>query len=174
MRILSYQTLGAAFVLDRQWDEAVRVLEHAVALLTERRTFRFIEGMCLADLARAFLGRGELERAQETAQAAVRIGKGNGWIPECDGQLALAHVLMQVEETGKLSAIGLALDRAAELVGLSGARSREPLIHEELANLARLTGDDTTCQRELREAHRLFTEMGATGHAERLAKELGL
>jgi predicted amidophosphoribosyltransferase len=26
--------------------------------------------------------------------------------------------------------------------------------------------------RELREAHRLYTEMGATGHAERLAKEL--
>jgi len=28
--------------------------------------------------------------------------------------------------------------------------------------------------RELREAHRLFTDMGAIGHAERLAKELGL
>jgi hypothetical protein len=28
--------------------------------------------------------------------------------------------------------------------------------------------------RELHEAHRLFTEMGATGDAERLAKELGL
>ncbi len=26
----------------------------------------------------------------------------------------------------------------------------------------------------LREAHRLHTEMGATGHAERLARELGL
>ncbi len=28
-------------------------------------------------------------------------------------------------------------------------------------------------ERELREAHRLFTEMGATGHAERVARELG-
>ncbi len=30
------------------------------------------------------------------------------------------------------------------------------------------------CQRELREAHRLFTEIGASGHAERLAGELAL
>ncbi len=27
-------------------------------------------------------------------------------------------------------------------------------------------------ERELREAHRLFTEIGATGHAQRLAQEL--
>jgi len=29
------------------------------------------------------------------------------------------------------------------------------------AELARLTGDEATCQCELREAHRLFTEIGA-------------
>ena len=33
---------------------------------------------------------------------------------------------------------------------------------------------DATRTRELREAHRLFTEMGTTGHAEHLARELGL
>jgi hypothetical protein len=35
-------------------------------------------------------------------------------------------------------------------------------------------GDEAAHQRELREAHRLFVEMGATGHSQRLAKELGL
>ena len=35
-----------------------------------------------------------------------------------------------------------------------------------------LAHDDATRERELREAHRLFTEIGATGHAERIAKEL--
>jgi len=43
---------------------------------------------------------------------------------------------------------------------------------EALIELARLLDDDGTCQSELRKAHRLFTEMGAAGHAERLAKEL--
>jgi len=37
-----------------------------------------------------------------------------------------------------------------------------------------LRGGTAACERELREAHRLYTEMGATGHAERLAEELGL
>ena len=68
--------------------------------------------------------------------------------------------------------IQAALKEAQALVEETGSRSQEPFIHEELAKLARLTGDDATYQRDLREAHRLFTEMGATGHAERLAKEL--
>jgi hypothetical protein len=60
------------------------------------------------------------------------------------------------------------------IVQEAGAKSQEPFIHEERAALARLLGDDATHQRELREAHRLFTEVEATGHAARLAKELGL
>ncbi len=40
------------------------------------------------------------------------------------------------------------------------------------AALAALLGHGAGRARYLREAHRLFTEMGATGHAERIAKEL--
>jgi hypothetical protein len=40
------------------------------------------------------------------------------------------------------------------------------------ARLARIRGDDGACDHYLREAHRLYTEMGATGHAERLAREM--
>jgi hypothetical protein len=35
-------------------------------------------------------------------------------------------------------------------------------------------GDDTARQRELREAHRLFTEIGAPLRAAEVAKELGV
>ena len=35
-------------------------------------------------------------------------------------------------------------------------------------------GDEEERERELREAHRLFTEFGATGHAERLSAELAM
>jgi hypothetical protein len=45
-------------------------------------------------------------------------------------------------------------------------------VRVELAELARLTGDEEGRQRELREAHRLFTEMGAAAHAARLAPKL--
>jgi hypothetical protein len=39
---------------------------------------------------------------------------------------------------------------------MSGAKSYEPFLHVERAELARLSGDDTARRRELREAHRLF------------------
>ncbi len=54
----------------------------------------------------------------------------------------------------------------------TGAKSYEPFLHVERAELARLNGDDTACQRELREAHRLFTEIGAPIRAAEVAKEL--
>lgn len=54
----------------------------------------------------------------------------------------------------------------------TGAKSFEPLVHLELAELAGQLGDEETRQRELREAHCLFTEIGATGHAERVAAKL--
>jgi hypothetical protein len=53
------------------------------------------------------------------------------------------------------------------------ARSEEPLVRVELAELARLTGDDVGRERELRKAHTLFAEMGAEGHAAALSRELG-
>jgi hypothetical protein len=55
---------------------------------------------------------------------------------------------------------------------MSVARSYEPFLHVERAELARLTSDEAAYQRELREAHRLFTEIGAPIWAEQVAKEL--
>ena len=51
--------------------------------------------------------------------------------------------------------------------------SYEPFLHIERAELARLNGDNTARQREFREAHRLFVEIGAPIRAEQVAKELG-
>jgi hypothetical protein len=56
---------------------------------------------------------------------------------------------------------------------MSGAKSYEPFLCIESAELARLNGDDTARRRELREAHRLFLEIGAPIRAEQVAKELG-
>jgi hypothetical protein len=55
---------------------------------------------------------------------------------------------------------------------MSGAKSYEPFLHVERAELARLNRDDTARRRELREAHRLSTEMGAPVRAEEVAREL--
>jgi hypothetical protein len=53
-----------------------------------------------------------------------------------------------------------------------GAKSCEPFLGVERAELARLIGDEAKHQRELREAHRLFLEIGAPIRAAEVAKEL--
>jgi hypothetical protein len=58
---------------------------------------------------------------------------------------------------------------ASALIDETEARCRVPVVHEILAELARLRGEEATRERELSEAYRLFVEMGATGHAERIA-----
>ena len=65
-----------------------------------------------------------------------------------------------------------ALPEAAAWLEMSGAKSYEPFLHIERAELARLTGNDATRKREPSEAHRLLTEIGAPIRAERVAKEL--
>jgi len=66
-----------------------------------------------------------------------------------------------------------AFAQASSLVGETGAKQYEPFIHLERADLARLTGDEPTRLRDLREAHRLFAAMGAPIRAEQVARELG-
>jgi hypothetical protein len=56
---------------------------------------------------------------------------------------------------------------------LGKRRVGEPIGFVERAALGHLLGDEATRQRDLREAHRLFVEMGATALAEQVAKELG-
>src|SRR5262249_21121262 len=63
------------------------------------------------------------------------------------------------------------LAEAEHLVAQTGARLYLPDIHLARAELARLAGDEAARRRELSEAHRLFTEMGATVRAEQVAQE---
>jgi hypothetical protein len=56
---------------------------------------------------------------------------------------------------------------------MSGGKSYEPFLCVERAELAGLTGDEAVRERELREAHRLFLEIGAPIRAEQVATQLG-
>jgi hypothetical protein len=57
---------------------------------------------------------------------------------------------------------------------MSGAKSYEPFLHVERAELAKLIGDEAARERELREAQRLFTGIGAPIRAAEVARELGV
>jgi hypothetical protein len=64
------------------------------------------------------------------------------------------------------------LAQAEAVISQTGALVFAPQIHEARAEIARLLGDEAEGERQLREAHRLYSEMGATGHADRLTREL--
>jgi tetratricopeptide (TPR) repeat protein len=158
--------LAYACVSEARWREAVEALERA-----EERGARMIPTN--GDLARAWLGLGDTDRARRAADEAVPIARTSGArVLEIGAQLALAGVRLQTEGAAAQAAVEGALSRAEYLVQETGNRSSEPLVHLERAQLMRVLGDPAGCERELREARRLFSEMGATGHAERVAREL--
>ncbi len=63
------------------------------------------------------------------------------------------------------------LRRAKATIERYGHALLTPFLSEESAHFARLLGDEEGCERHFREAHRLYTEMGAVGHAERVGRE---
>ncbi len=168
------QQLGWVHVYDEQWRAAADSLGRALAVVRETRTGVPLEPWILAGLSRARLGLGDGAGARVAAEESIAAAKRLGTRTyEMVGRLALANALTGTEGLAARQAINDALDRATALVEETGARSWEPWIHVERAALARVRGDEVARERELGEARRLFTEMGATGHAERVARELG-
>jgi adenylate cyclase len=170
---IAYLWLGQAYVMTKDWGQAAGALEQGLRIASEARAGLVYEAVMLALLARAYLELGENRRARGTVDEAIAVARRHGtrfW--ECVAHITRAHVLLRTEGAQASSEIEAALREAQALVEETGGRSQEPFIHEARAELARLGGDEATCQRERREAYRLFTEMGATGHAERLVREL--
>jgi class 3 adenylate cyclase/tetratricopeptide (TPR) repeat protein len=167
--------LGVAHLVRKEWAEAIELFEAALELARQHRTGLDAEALWLSYLAEAQLSLGRMDAAHETANQAIAIAQQRGTLGyEIPAQLARARVLRQSRGGDAGGEINTALVRAESLIEETGARSYRPFVYEERAELARLLGDGMAHNREIREAHRLFTEMGATGHAERLAKELGL
>jgi hypothetical protein len=86
--------------------------------------------------------------------------------------LTRIRALRESQSLRATAEIEAAFGEAGAWLEMSGAKSYEPFLHVERAELVRLTGDEAARERELREAHRLFLEMGAPIRAEEVAKEL--
>ncbi len=169
---LAYACLGICNLLRAEWREAADSLERCLTLVRERRAGLQREAWYCASLAEAYLGLGDREHAQAVAETGIGAGrKGGAKLWEARSQLSLARVLLH-GDAPEPDRAGEALGRAEELIAETGGRAYQPFVHEERAHLARLGGNEAEHGRELREAHRLYTEMGATGHAERVRREL--
>ena len=170
---MSQLSLSVAAALDRQWAPAVAAAEEAIRISrTERVTGDFLV-MTLAAHARALLGAGDVRGAVAVSAEAIAVGKRQGQpAQQCEATLAHVGCLRELQGDAARETIESLLDEASRLIDETGAERWRPHLCVERAELYRLRGDPDAAKRELDEAHRRFTEMGATGHAGRIARLL--
>jgi tetratricopeptide (TPR) repeat protein len=174
-RVYCHLWVGLAQALHGEWDGAVRACETALQMSNEHQTGLDRESEILYQLAGARLGAGDLRAAQAAAEEGIRRARERGQLHfEALNHLARARVLRRAQGADARDEIERTLDRALALVEETNARSIEPQLLEERARLANLLGDAAACERGLRNAQRLYVEIGAGGHAKRLAEEVGL
>jgi tetratricopeptide (TPR) repeat protein len=175
LRSFAWFVLGTAEWARGEWRRAIEAIERSREISGEyhRRTSVEQEAWRLALLGESYLGIGEAKRARALAAEGVELARAQeSTLYEATASLSLARVLLGTDGPAARDGIEALLARALELTRERGTKAYEPHVHVELAELARQLGDEKGRERELREAHSLFTEIGATGHAERLAGEL--
>jgi class 3 adenylate cyclase len=171
-RVNAAMGVGVAKTTTGSWAEAASALDEALAIVRSTRVGILYESFILARLTDVHLARGESRRALEVADEAISTAQRHGTAEsELRSHLARARALSRGVGVGAKEEIGRSLIAAEALVKTTGAESWRPFIHEARARLAQLTGDEAARVEELREAERLFLEVGAPVHAERIAKE---
>ncbi len=129
----------------------------------------------LSALAQAYLAFGDLDKSRHWAERGLSVCReGDHGLDASGAHLAMARLLLHPEVKGSREKTEAEIERAEALVRDNAARGLLPSVLEVRAELARREGDAAAAKQQLREAHRLYTEMGADGHAQRLAAELGL
>jgi tetratricopeptide (TPR) repeat protein len=157
-------SLGSALVRAGLPEEAIPWLREA-----QRLRGRVICGS-VRGLASALLETGEPEQAFAVVQQDVVEASAQGvQTVELELQIERAEVAAR---TGHEAEARAALARARELAENTECKILTPAIHEAAAVLAESLGDAQQQRTERREALRLYQELGATGHADRLAEAL--
>jgi len=111
-RMAGLIVVGVAHRLNAQWDESVAELEEALRAAISGAN-RMFEGWVRAELAKALLGRGDLDRAEHEAQTAVTVAHAqHSRCDELGAHLALAHTQLRRADAAALARAEQALVRA--------------------------------------------------------------
>jgi class 3 adenylate cyclase/tetratricopeptide (TPR) repeat protein len=164
--VFALEALAQAHLVLGQAPEAVSAAERALAEARSRRTGLLFEAEILAYLAEAHLAVGDPPSATMAAEEAVAVARRQGArVIECQALLTRARVARATDGGRSQETVLADLNTGLALARETGALAHEPFIREELG---RLHKDESV----LAEALRLYTSIGATGHARRLEAEL--
>jgi tetratricopeptide (TPR) repeat protein len=170
-RVTARFQLARAHLFAGRPDAALEAIEAGVAIASETRanlgamqTFDYVR-------ARALLARGEVAEARELVERLILVTDPRP--PRRAGSLVIfAEVMIASDAVGERARIESSLTEAAGIAERIGDPGLQASVCTERAHLARALGDPAGWERELREALRIYTAMGATGWMERIAKEL--
>jgi adenylate cyclase len=167
--------LGDALRLEQRYQEALEAYQRALGVMRTKRVELMRVPHVVSGQALVYSALGEHQKAiAEVRSALEEAVRGGNRLAEDLAQLTLARVLLATGDPGLHDEVERTVERAEALCQETSVRVHLPPLLELRAALAERRGDPQEARRQLREAHRLYTEMGATGHAKRLANELGL
>jgi ATP/maltotriose-dependent transcriptional regulator MalT len=170
--VFASATLARTLAEAGEWDEAIAAAEGGLEIVRGQNRIHSIELELVAGLARAHLGAGDPDRARASSREALALCERFPDIRSSRllASAAAARVLLRTDGA-TAEALG-ALEQAESLAAAIPDPFFEASLRLERAELARLRGDEADRRRLLLEAKQLFVEMGASGPAERVGKEI--
>jgi hypothetical protein len=172
-RIFARVFFGGGLIMQGRWSEATEALEAALEMSDELQTGVDSMGWAKLWLAEAHAGSGNAQKGVDLARITVEEVSAQGLAyNETYGHLILARLLFAASGAEAATEIEVELATAREQAQRMEFRPAEGLVRLEIAKLARARGEEAAYLEGLREAHDLFTEIGAAGYAEGLTSEL--
>jgi class 3 adenylate cyclase/tetratricopeptide (TPR) repeat protein len=167
-RAIARAGLAHAHLARGEHDQALAVAEEAIEIAREGSASA-LDALLLGLLAEARLGfrdlKGARAAAAEGAATAVTLGAR---VHEASCRLSLGRALLPESPSDAQAE----LERALKL-----ARDEGPVLIPHillaLGEVAAVQGDDRERLHQLEQAHRLFEQQGAAGHARRVGAQLG-
>ncbi|MGE0484622.1 MAG: adenylate/guanylate cyclase domain-containing protein [Gammaproteobacteria bacterium] len=161
----SAAVMGTAHLATNDPAQAVTVTRHGLDVAQRENAGGTFIPLLGAVLAQAEVRAGNPVEGHRIATAMVEfsVERGNYWA--LTPWLALAEACIAL---GDADGARAALAEARALISRTGARAFEPPLHELRAACARAFGGEWDEATELDTARRLYAELGATGHVERL------
>jgi class 3 adenylate cyclase/tetratricopeptide (TPR) repeat protein len=165
--------LAMAHLTAGSFEEAAKTAAEGIELARAHETARECEVPMLSHRAQALLALGTEAEALERAREAVALAAaqpifGFGVEACC----VLVEALLASQGAAARAEIETTLAQAFAWLDESGAEVLRPRVLEARAALAAALGDEAASARDLAEALRLYREMGAEGHATRLAASM--
>jgi adenylate cyclase len=161
---------SSALAVSGRWEELLRVCSEGLREIERTNSTRWFELQGIYYLSWAQLELGQHRAARASASRAVALMEEREFYYVPRPYAVLARAQMALDEPAE--AIGATLDEYAAVLTQRRLRLFEPELHELHARLASSVGEQDRAAAELEHACRLYRQVGATRHAERLAREL--